>query len=444
MRLNPPETYWNARSRETPISAARRLWLAILLGVIFGSADLVRLNPIEFDRAVFEAIRYAGLAAGILGLVISGGMALLRHRFHVTPLITTWLILGSLLLISAIVNSVSSGVYGALWYLLGVPVLCFYLVPRILGVTDLALLAWGLIIGDLPLLVISVSQYPLAYPFMGATGNPNSLGVISATVGCAFLGLLGILKVKYRPWTVLLLSCGLLASVLLTLASGSRTSALTLVAVALLFTWDLFSGASGWLRTSIAAGVVASLLALGVFVATAEESGSLVSGIFSKGRESRGTFLPQRSEIWSQAVAEATVFGHGEGYFKDRFFLDSHNSVVGVCGQYGFPAAIVFLILGGLGITAGWRYHKRHRHQTPYALMPLLLQVCFWGLSMGEGIFGLVAGSINVAFLMALGVTQFRAGPAKIARAGVYYMSPPNAARRWPASGFRPPVGRVI
>ncbi|MGD0772688.1 MAG: hypothetical protein ABSC05_07685 [Candidatus Solibacter sp.] len=364
---------------------------------------MLRLSTADWDQSSLNLARYSAVAFGMCMLAILSGVHRLWVERHLTPLTVVWFLFGFLMFASAIVNSSASEAFGGLWCLAGVPVVCFAAIPRIIRRYGLSILPITIILGDLPYIAASLFQYPLQYPYMGVTGNPNSLGVLAATMGCAFLALASAAKSRR---TALRLLIGWLGCFFLVLLSGSRTSAIALLATTALFFADLLASAISWARKSALVTVILLLALCCLQLTTPEGSASIVYEILNKSDQVRGTFQPQRSEIWSQTLSDATLLGHGADYFVDRFTFGGHNSIISVCGQYGIVPAVFLVVFGVGGMASAWRYYRTQRIWTEHALTPLLFQVCFWTLSVGEGMFGLVAGSINLAFLVSFGLTR--------------------------------------
>ena len=134
------------------------------------------------------------------------------------------------------------------------------------------------------------------------------------------------------------------------------------------------------------------------------EVSGLLDSVLSKSTNSEQSLLADREAIWIGSLAEPRLFGHGGNYFSDNFGAVSHNSLIEVYGRYGVLPALLFVAFGITGLWVAWRYFRDN--PDPMSGGPLIIMVCFWVISSGETMFGMFAGSINIAFLLCTGITQ--------------------------------------
>ena len=67
-------------------------------------------------------------------------------------------------------------------------------------------------------------------------------------------------------------------------------------------------------------------------------------------------------------------------------------------------AAVLLVCFASLSFFYAYRYAKAHVKHDIYAIAPLSICVCFWVLSMGEGMFGKLGSGINLAYFLSVGI----------------------------------------
>src|SRR5260370_32445512 len=101
-----PEAYGSrALHRPARVSRFQTFCAVSSLALLFGAADMLRLNPADWDASWLKVTRYSLVGFAMCLLVILPGVSLARSRKNITPLTIVWLLFGFLMFVSASVNS---------------------------------------------------------------------------------------------------------------------------------------------------------------------------------------------------------------------------------------------------------------------------------------------------------------------------------------------------
>jgi hypothetical protein len=387
----------------------------LLLALLCGGASLLMIRQGAGDTLIVRG-RLLLVAASLLGLLGLAAFRLGSWRLPRPLLAPFWFWMGfayAVVIGSLFKSSVDLFVDG-LWFLVCVPLIFFMALPSLLEEQADMLLALALCLGHLPYLLASLLLEPigahLAYSFglsyRGIFYHFNGLGGTSVVVAVGGFVLLRAALLKpqrrYQVAAVLLVGLLLLCLVLI-LVSTSRTSLLSFLALAGLF---VSVSGLGWPRL-LALGGGGLVAAGGGLLLLGERANGLWEALLRKmdASQSQGQLLSGREDIWGRVLQDATLFGHSSQYWSDGPGL--HSSFVHILAFHGI---IAVLLMVGFALTSLWyayRYALRFAHE-PGGLAPLAIALCFWLLSLAEGVFGSLGRGITMAFLISVGVVIAR------------------------------------
>jgi O-Antigen ligase len=388
----------------------------VCLSMLMGGASIVALGSTDYPLdPVWFQVRY-GLVGLPFAIFIAAAFLFPTPcaQRNVPPLLWIWLGFGSVALLSGLVNENIKGLSDGAWLLVAVPSLFFYVLPRALGSSIEAAIAWGLILGHLPYVISSLVQSPPAvFPYTGIFSNSNQLGATMLTLNCGLLILLN--KVLLEPSdlarSIKLGSLGgfILGSFVLILFSNSRTSllgSLLGLVIALYPVVQLFQTPKVLVRLLMfGLGVIGvGLLYWRSTLAT------LWQGIESGYTDKLGSSdaFNGRGAIWQKTLEDTRLFGYGSNdYFLRNFDLGGHNSLIDILGQSGLIAFYLMIIIALMGLYSAYRYFRAQAGINPYALAPLLINVMFWTVAMAESMFGSLGRGLTVAYLLSLGTMLY-------------------------------------
>ncbi len=423
-----------------------------LLTILFGGSSLTSLgdslNPIDPNVIT---LRYFLMGASFSLLLLSSRFNQRYSSNQAIPLKLTWIFLALASLIFDIIRGDLFSFRDSLWMLVGVPIIFFYSLPRLMGLSVNLLIALAIIFSSLFYIFVSLVFYPIAESsssyasYSGIFPNPNQLGFISATMACGiFIILSAILSEKktmidksWRKLKIFILALLLLLSFSIILVANARTSLITCLAMTILLSKDLMK------NTGILIATITSFFAISVatlFLLPSEHILILFSNI-NNIHQKEG--LSGREEIWAQTLSDANLIGHGSDYFEDTFGLGAHNTIVSTLGHRGIIALLLMLILIIVNFYYAYSY-LRSQSNNPYASAPLLITTGFWSLSMGEGMFGALGNSMTMAYLLSMGVVMtnyYPIMPILTDRISSQKLLPPSSQRLLPPSSqrFLPP-----
>ena len=259
-------------------------------------------------------------------------------------------------------------------------------------------------IAHIPFLVFPAILQGISLPYRGVFYNPNSLGTVAATVGSvAIATFLGAKNArKYRRVALL---CIFVFSVILTLLSMSRTSAVSLFLVVLFLLVAFLIPQLDKSRKRISRKQAKQILLFCVFISllflVVKPLNSLLMNTIIKKflvKAQQGDIFDRRSVLWKIVISEASVFGHGRDYFS-HLGLGAHNTYISILGQFGIVVAIPFVGMVTIMLKETFEFARRYYMQDTYALVPLASMTCFVTLSLAEGM--LMKSSMFMAFIMA-------------------------------------------
>lgn len=372
----------------------------ILLTIFLGVSTIIT-TKIYMGNPILNYIRY---------IVIAGVFAYVLINVNITkiskkgiPLYVIWVLFASSTIISSLYNG--ENIIGSLWYLIGVPVVFFIAFPKYFTFEPLRVVTIALFAGHVPYLLISLVTSELRYPYEGVFVNPNQMGVLGAILGCGALTILNSqIKSRKRMRTIIPFSALVIISLLVVFMSGSRTSLITygiLIFIFMLVNLNILS------RYNIKVTTVISLTAAIVVYFAYSRYGNVFDGMLSKIQyyRNQSDFASGRIYIWRTTIEDMSLLGHGSDYFVTNFGLGSHNSLIGILGEYGFISSIFMMLFAAAALILALRYYNRYKKIDSYAIAPLMIMLTFWGLSMGEGLFGLLGRGITVSYYTITGIT---------------------------------------
>ncbi len=393
-----------------------RVLVLMLLAVLFGGASLLSIKQGTGDALIVRG-RLLLVGASLAGLL---ALALLRlpewkvSRHLIAPF-WLWLGFGYSVLITSMMKVSSDLFVDGLWFLVCVPLIFFIALPDLLQEDADILLALALCLGHLPYLLASLIMEPvgahLLYSFglsyKGVFYHFNGLGSTSLVVATSgFILLRAVMRTRPARYQLLVaLLIGLLVLCLMfIIVSTSRTSLFAFAMIAAVFVW-------------MAGIAVPRLLGLGIGMLAAAGGGLLLMGEQAHtlwealGRKmvhshsSRGQVLSGREEIWGRVVQEATLIGHSSNYGSDG--PGFHSSFIHILAFHGIIATLCIISFAATSMWYAYRYSVRFAHE-PGGLSPAAMAMCFWVLSLAEGVFGSLGRGITMAFLISSGVVIAR------------------------------------
>jgi hypothetical protein len=401
------------------VSRSPQVIILLLLSLLFGGASLLAIKQGAGDALVVRG-RLLLVGASLAALL---GLAVLRFRQWRLPrqlLAPFWLWAGFAytVLITSMFKASTDLFVDGLWFLLCVPPIFFVALPDLLEEQADILLAAALCLGHLPYLLASlwlepvgthlVHSYGLSY--RGIFFHFNGLGgtsVVVATGGFVLLRAILVKRFDYYQAAVALTAGLLLLCLVLIVVSTSRTSLLAYMGVAGVFVW--MSGIDISRLLGLGAGILAA--AGGGLLLLGERASGLWEALTRKmtHSQSEGQLLSGREEIWGRVLHEATLIGHPSQYWHDGPGL--HSSFIHILAFYGIIATLLMVGFAGASMWYSYRYAVRFADE-PGGLAPLAIVVCFWMLSLAEGVFGSLGRGITMAFLISTGVVIARLGHA--------------------------------
>lgn len=388
--------------------------------------------PTDEQKSIFGTKKwvFTGLLAGLIGILSSTvnfaepssyrlpvtgmiiGLMLLMTGFRLGNVSKQGLILmffwtgySACCFASAIINN--DILAGEAWQLFGVQFLIFFAVPFYAKRHGIRMVALGIVWGFAPYIAISLILHPLKLSYYaGVFENPNTMGMVLVALLAGLLSLLrGFITEAKRQFFssiyMVVLVLGILATLILIVASSSRTSLSTAGLLLLIFVWSLFLDAAKnrlWVKMVI----IGTSIFLVFIMLAGNTVGSGVFGDMLK-KFDRG-LISGRYNIWQTAINEATIFGHGNWYFLHKFGMVAHNNYIDVLGAKGIIALCFRVPFDLLVVFMAFRLAAGRVQQDGYAVGPLLVVVCYLVVGFGETVNGTLGHGIHISYLLMSGM----------------------------------------
>ena len=392
-------------------------WYLLALMMLFGGASLINLgsayDPLDPALSTARMVLVAGSLAA-LSPFLPAAIARFDTATKGMTLIVLWLAFGAVCLVSSVAtNDDIGGLASTLWILLGIPIVFFVGLPGALGKSASKLVVLALLISHTVYIIVSLYLYPdIQFLYKGIFGHPNETGITATVVAaCSLAWIVECVRIgSLRGWARASLGALFGGSSFLVVVSGSRTSLMALI----ITTGTATIVGSRLLHRKRMLWMLAG--GLGIFsVGTAFFPRlDFADQIWQKNTQQvmKGDILSKRTDIWAKVIDDMQVLGNGSAYFPENVGISSHNSLMHIVGEHGPIAAFFMSCVAGLGLLRAWHLAVGDRGNRSFAAAPLLISVCFWVLSMGEGIFGSIGTGISLAYLVSLGILI--AGDTKI------------------------------
>lgn len=381
--------------------------------VLFAASTLVSLGSrsVEIDPRILQ-LRYALIALSLgvlLLLVVKDGFVPFRMSTASLFVVVVWFAFAFFVILSGIWHTEPSAILTGIWFLVGVPIIFKIMLPQLRTRLSLnGVVAWSLMLGHIPYILISLLMFPVTdRRYSGVFANPNQLGMVGVMVAAGALVILVAGRIqRRRPRFAVLPGIALVGAVTVVLLSRSRTSVLTIVAMALAAGMHFLRVARTDVRSILRLLFVAVfILPLGIYFGYAKIERFLQPMMerFAAIFIGQNSALSGRERIWEGTIRDAVLLGQGSGYFMQTFEKGPHNSFIAVLGEFGIPAALFLVTYAAVSLLWAYRY-SRYSTGDPYAHGPLVILVGFWVLSLGEQMFGRLGRGITLAAFISTGL----------------------------------------
>ncbi|MEG4327629.1 O-antigen ligase family protein [Microcoleus sp. herbarium5] len=384
----------------------RQVIIVIALSVLFGGTSLISLGSynIPLDPAVLK-LRYLLVASSLLILILMSPFKQWGFHRQARPLLFLWILFACGLLISGVANNDTTIFRDGLWQIIAVPLILFNAVPKAMKENANLLMGMGLFLGHIPYIVTSLVSYPPGNGtlYRGVFANSNQMGFTCATMSAGlFILLIGAWSAKKDVRYLLPISVALLSIFVLIILANSRTSMIVCFIMFSVFFSEVVKNPKAVKKLiGIATVAVTAVLLFG-----GEQIEAINKTLNNNFEAKEG--LSGRDHIWGQTLDESDLLGHGSNYFQLNFGLGGHNTIIEVIGQNGIIAANLLVAFAISSLFYTYAYFKTYAKEDCAALAPFLITVCFWFLSMAEGMFGSLGNAMTLAYMLSIGIVISR------------------------------------
>lgn len=389
----------------------RHFLMVISLSILFGSSSLINLGSSELpiDPAILR-IRYFVVGMDFIFLLVMAKFDIWGIPTKPVPLFLFWSLFTLVSIISGISNNDFTSVRDGLWLMLGVPLIFFKILPKLMDENANFIIALSLFIGLFPYIFMSLLLHPLSQSssniYSGVFPNSNQLGFTCAAMGSGILILL--IGSLYKPpniWCFAFLFLWLF-SLMMILVANARTSLIGFAAMSAILPLKLLQKPQLLIGIIISIITTFSLTTIGSNGQQTEEILQQITNIQKK------EALSGREEIWSKTISDMSLLGHGTNYFDLNFGLGGHNSIIIALGSNGLMAAYFMIGFMIASFYYSYDYFRKYDKQEPYACGPFVITTGFWFLAMGEGMFGSLGNAMTMAYMLSLGVIIIKVNPS--------------------------------
>jgi O-antigen ligase len=309
---------------------------------------------------------------------------------------------------SGLANNDTTIFRDGLWQMIAVPLIMFNSVPKAMKENANLLMGMALVLGHIPYIVTSIVSHPLGKGplYRGVFANSNQMGFTCATMSAGlFILLIGALSAK-KNWRYLLpISAALLSVFVLIILANSRTSMIVFFIMFSVFFSEFVKNQKA-VKKMIAIASVAVTAVLLFGGEQIEGMHNILNNNFEAFEAKEG--LSGRDEIWGATLDESDLLGHGSNYFMLNFGMGGHNTIIEVIGMKGIIAGNLLIAFGIASFFYTYAYFKTYGKDDCAAIAPFLITVCFWFLSMAEGMFGSLGNAMTLAYMLSIGIVISR------------------------------------
>jgi hypothetical protein len=324
------------------------LWLIFLLALVVGSDYLQAVQWLGEDQALPKVLFFVST-----GLMLVWGWQRLRpFPQPAAAMVWLWILFALATFTSTMVNGPNR--LPALWYLVGIPLLVFNLLPMLLGQRSNLIIAWSLILPSIFFTGWSVLIFPLYFgtqQYKGVFGGTPTMSTVAAMMVMGALTLLGGLVT--RPRVSKLAVAGLSLILFFGFMVVISTAYRTVIASCLIMVLITVVSRLQWWRNILRVATVTGLLAMVLVV------GAVASGHGSQLRFWEAAVAKQKDKTtghrvggvwsfrdteWRFMLANATLLGHSYDFSKKAPVTQSyHSPYTMILGQYGIIAVLFFI-----------------------------------------------------------------------------------------------------
>jgi hypothetical protein len=384
----------------------RQTIITILLSVLFGGTSLIGLGNAEIplDPAVLR-LRYLLVGTSLLILILMSPFKQWGFHRQARPLLLLWILFGFALVMSGLANNDTTIFRDGLWQMIAVPLIMFNAVPRAMKGNAELLMGMGLFLGHIPYIVTSLVSNPPGNGtlYRGVFANSNQMGFTCATMSAGlFILLIGAWSAK-KDWRYLLpISAALLSVFVLIILANSRTSMIVFfIMFSVFFSGFVKNPKAVKKMIAIASAALSAVLLFG------GEQIEAMHNIINNNLEAKEG-LSGRDKIWVSTLDESDLLGHGSNYFTLNFGMGGHNTIIEVIGINGIIAGNLLIAFALASFFYTYAYFKTYAKEDCAAIAPFLITVCFWFLSMAEGMFGSLGNAMTLAYMLSIGIAISR------------------------------------
>ena len=380
----------------------KNIIIVILLAILFGGASLTNFGTLEapLDPAIL-ILRFVLIGVVLIFFAILSGSELLNIPTKPLPLTFLWAVYSFVFILSGFANNDLTILRDGFWFMIAVPAIFFNALPKLMNKSANILITLGLLLGVSPYIVLSWALTPVwqsdSRIYSGVFPNSNQLGFTAVAMSSSlFVLAIGFLFSKKKSFQLLLVNLSLAFCLITIMLANARTSLVSFAVMSLLMSWKLFQNAR---NVAIAATIIFILGAVVLGI------GSQNPWLFERiGEMQEKDALSGRDDIWAKTFLDMKMLGNGENYFETNFNLGAHNTIVHIVGVNGFIAGMLMVLFAIVSLFYAVMYFRKHYKEDCYAIAPLTFMICFWTLSMGEGMFGSLGNAMTLAYMLSIGV----------------------------------------
>ncbi|MBD2387482.1 O-antigen ligase family protein [Cylindrospermum sp. FACHB-282] len=386
--------------------------IVILLALLLGGSSLLGLGNADspIDPAV-SRLRYILIGTSLLSFLLMSRRYVGHFPINPPPLVFVWYLFGFTACLSGYANEDLTMMRDGLWFLVGIPLIFFYALPKLMNTSANLIIVLATLLGTLPYIIASFLLNPFWQfqdnLYRGVFANANQLGSSALTMSASvFILLIGAFSARKNKLShILLLNFILFCSLLVILLANSRTSLIAFFAMFSILINKI-------LRNPKYLGIIfiIATIVIALFLIFSTQNPWLWEQIAQiQNKDS----VSGRDYIWNQTLTEMQLLGNGSDYFELNFGLGAHNTIIDILGINGIIAALLMVCFAIASFCYAFLYFKKYAKQDSYAIAPLVITTSFWVLSMGEGMFGSFGTGITIAYLLSIGVIITKSNPGK-------------------------------
>lgn len=384
------------------------LVLIILLTLVIGSDYLQAIRWLG-EGWIVPKVMFLGSVVVLLGMAWKSVKPFPKHT---AAMVCFWVLFALATLVSTILNGPNR--LPAVWYLFGIPLLLFNMLPMLLGHRCNFIIACSLVLTSVFFTVWSLLMAPMylgTQQYSGVFQGTPTMSTVAAMMVIGSLTLLGgvVTQPRVKQAAVVILALLLFFGFAVVISTAYRTVIASCLIMVIVFVLSRLRWSRNLLRIFSLMGLMLMILIGGAVVSGRGAQLRFWEAALYKQKDKTtghrvGGVWSYRDTEWRFMIENANLLGHGYDFAEKAPVVQSyHSPFTMVLGAYGLIAVLAFTGFWFVSLFFSFKYVRLTEGSDPYNLLPLLGTIFFLFHSLGAVLLTTWATGTIFAILLSLG-----------------------------------------